>query len=289
MAVVKGDADKAEGEAEDRGFIVSGDEVEAALRVELSAQLRWEAAKGDAASGEEEFGNEVVFIPVRVNEMAKGRERAVWVFESEEEKLVIHGDSGHSVEGVEAAIGDKETLAGNGIAVHKCNTGIVFVEEGAGLNDGVDIAFFQEIEESGGVELMISAVIGIVGDKGIGVIICGDVEVGTVAGKEMQAEFGFTEGKMRIEALKQGREEIIIELGTLADEGGGGRSGQQRAFGIADVEEAMDFTLDCAFLHGHHEQDKILEGKAAVAGKVPTGAVDKTVQILFHSIDGTEE
>ena len=60
-------------------------------------------------------------------------------------------------------------------------------------------------------------------------------------------------------------------------------------FRITEAEKAMDFTLDRAFLHGHHEQDQILERKAAVACKVPTRAEDKTVQMFFHSVDGLKE
>ena len=155
--------------------------------------------------------------------MTKGRPLTVGVFETKEEELVFQGYGGHGIESVEAAVGDKEARSGEGIAIDQGDAGIVFVHEGAGLNEGIGISLFEQIEESDGVELMIAAVIGIVRDKGIGVIIRGDVEVGTVAGQEMQTEHGFSEGETRIEAVEQGREEIIIELGALANESGRGR------------------------------------------------------------------
>ena len=289
IAVVKPDTNKAEREAEDRGFIVQGDKIEATVGTQFTGLQGREIAKRDCASGEEEFGIDRVIILVRDNEMVKRRARAVRIFEAKEEELVFLGDGSHGIEGIEAAVSDKEAGAGDRIAVHKGDASIVFIHKGTGLNDGIGIAPFQKIEESDGVELIIAAVIGIVRDKGIGVFISGDVEVGTVAGQEMQAEFGFTEGETRIEALEQGKKEIIFELCALANEGGGRGSGTQGEIGITNVEEAKDFTAERAFLHGHHEQDHVLERKATVAGEVPTGAEDKIVQMIFHSVDVLKE
>ena len=221
--------------------------------------------------------------------MAKGRALTVWVFEPKEEELVFQGDGGHGIESVEAAVGDKETRTGDRIAIDQGDEGIIFIHKGTRLNDSIGIALFQQIVKSNRVELIIATVFGIVRDKGIGVFIRGDVVVGPVAGQQMKAEFGFCEGETGIEAFEQGRKEIVVELGALANESGSGRPGEDGVFGITEVEKAMDFTVDRAFLHGHHEQDQILERKAAVAGKVPTGAEDKTVQMFFHSVDGLKE
>ena len=286
---IKPDTDKAKREVKDRGFIFKGDEIEATIRAQLAAQLLREIPKRFCASGEEKFGINVVFLALGVNEMAKGRVLTVRVFETKEEELVFQGDSGHGIEGIEATVGDKETRNGDRIAIEQGDTGIVFIHKGPGLNDGICIALFQQIEESDSVELMIAAVFGIERDKGIRVINSGDVEVSAVAGQQMQAKFGFCEGETRIEAIEQCGEEIIIEFGALANEGGSGRSGEYGAFGITEVEEAMDFTPDRAFLHGHHEQDKILERKAAVTGKVATGVEDKTVQMILNRVDGAKE
>lgn len=289
IACVKFDTNKAKRETEDRGLIVRGNKIEATVRVQLAALLRGEIAKRLVASGKEQFRIDIAFLAFGIDEMTKGRKLTVGVFETKEEELIFQGDGGHGIESVEAAVCDKETRTGDGITIDQCDTGIVFVHKGAGLNDGVGITLFQQIEESDRVELMIAAVFGIVRDKGIRVFIGWDVEVGTVAGQQMQAELGFCEREARVEALEQGREEIIVELGALANEGGSGRSGAQGAVGITEVEEAMDFTSDRAFLHGHHEQDQVLERKATVAGKVPTGMADKIVRIFFHSVDGVKE
>ena len=155
--------------------------------------------------------------------MTKGRAQIVWVFEPKEEELVFQGDGSHGIESVEAAVGDKETRTGDRIAIDQGDEGIIFIHKGTRLNDGIGIALLQQIMKSNRVELIIAAVFGIVRDKGIGVIIRGDVEVGTVAGQEMQSEHGFSEGETRIEAVEQGGEEIIIELGALANESGRGR------------------------------------------------------------------
>jgi len=221
--------------------------------------------------------------------MAKGRALTVGVFEPKEEELVFQGDGGHGIESVEAAVGDKEARTGDRIAVDQGDTGIVFVHKGTGLNDGIGIALFQQIKESDRVELMIAAIFGIVGDKGIRIFICGDVEVSPVAGQQMQAKFGFSEGKTRIEAIEQSGEETIVELGTLANEGGSRRHGSQGAPGITETEEAMDLTFDRAFLHGHHEQNQILERKATAAGKIPTRMKDEIVRMFFHSVEGVKE
>ena len=289
IAIIKPDTNETELETEDRGLIVRGDEIEATPKNQFTALQRGEIAKRFYTSGEEEFGIELVFILVRVSEMAERGDGAIRVFEANEEELVIHGDCGHGIEGVEAAVGDKETRTGDRIAVYKGDAGIVFIEESTRLNDGVDIAIFEDIERSDGMELMIAAIFGVIGDEGIGVLICRDVEVGTVAGEKMQAEPGFSEWETRIKAFEQGGEEIVIELGALANESGGGWSGMQWVFGIADVEEAVNFTADRAFLHGHHEQDQILEWKATATGKIPTGVEDKAVQILLHSVDSVKE
>ena len=63
----------------------------------------------------------------------------------------------------------------------------------------------------------------------------------------------------------------------------------QGVFGITQAKEAVDFTPYGAFLHGHHEQNQIVEGKPTVTGKVATGAEDKAVQVLLHCVDGTKE
>lgn len=274
---------------EDGRFIVRGNEIEATLRVQLAAQRRREIPKRLQTSGKEQFRIDIEILTIGANEMAKGRIMTIWVFEAKEEELVFQGYGGHGIEGIEAAVGDKEAGAGDGIAIDQGDASVVFIHKGTGLNDGIGIALFQQIEESDSMELIIAAVFGIVRDKGIGVFICGDIEVGTVAGQQMQAELGFCEGETRIEALEHSREEIIIELGSLANEGGSGRAGAQGAFGITEAEEAVDFTLDRAFLHGHHEQDHVLERKETVAGKVPTGMEDKIVQIVFHSVDGVKK
>jgi len=136
---------------------------------------------------------------------------------------------------------------------------------------------------------MIAAVFGIVRDKGIRVFIRGDVEVSTVAGEQMQAEFGFRERETFVKTIEQRKEEMVIELGTLVNEGGRGRPGGQGLFWITEAEEAVDFTADRACLHGHHEQDQVLERKATVTGKVPTGMKDKIVRMFFHSVDSAKE
>ena len=60
----------------------------------------------------------------------------------------------------------------------------------------------------------------------------------------MQAELGFSERERRIEALEQIKEESILELSALANEGRGGGHGLQRLFRIMSIEEAMDFAPD---------------------------------------------
>lgn len=39
----------------------------------------------------------------------------------------------------------------------------------------------------------------------------------------------------------------------------------------------------------NHEQDQVLERKATVTGKVPTGMKDKIVRMFFHSVDSAKE
>lgn len=65
--------------------------------------------------------------------------------------------------------------------------------------------------------------------------------------------------------------------------------GVEKAKPLTEAEEAVDFTADRACLHGQHEQDQVLERKATVTGKVPTGMKDKIVRMFFHSVDSTKE
>ena len=55
IAVIKGNADKAEREMKDRGFIVCGDKVKASAALDDSAELPGHTFQRDSASGEEEF------------------------------------------------------------------------------------------------------------------------------------------------------------------------------------------------------------------------------------------
>ena len=181
--VVERDINEAERQAEDRSHVVRRDEIEATVGVQLTALFGGKIAKRYSASGEEEFGIDNVVILVRANEMAKGRDLTIRIFEAEEEELLFFGNSGHGIESVEAAIGDKEARTGDGVAIDKGDEGVVLINKGTGLNDSIGIAHFEQIKKGGCMELIIATVIGIVRDKGIGVFICRDVEVGTVAGQ----------------------------------------------------------------------------------------------------------
>ena len=289
IARVKLKANKAKREMEDRGFIVRIDEIEATVRVELAAQLRREIPKRLVASGKEEFRIDIAFLAFSVSEMAKGRTLTSGAFDAKEEELVLQRDSRHGIKSVKAAVGNKKTRAGDRIAIDQGDAGIIFIHKGSRLNDSISIALFQQVKESDRMKLMIAAVFGIVRDKGIRVFIRGDVEVGTVAGEQMQAEFGFRERETFVKTIEQRKEEMVIELGALVNEGGRGRPGGQGLFWITEAEEAMDFTADRACLHGHHEQDQVLERKATVTGKVPTGMKDKIVRMFFHSVDSAKE
>ena len=136
--------------------------------------------------------------------MGKRGDRAGGFFEAEEEELFGLSDGGHAVEGVKATIGDEQAGAGERVAADKGSQGIVFIHEGSGLDDCVDIAIFQYVEGGGGMELVIAAITGIVVNEGIGVhFIRGDIDIGAVAGDETHAKEGLSAGKGLVEAMEQ--------------------------------------------------------------------------------------
>ena len=158
---------------------------------------------------------------------------------------------------------------------------------GARLDNGIEIAVVTEMVHDIDVQLMITALTGIIRDKG-GIIrsVRGDVLIRAVNGNAVITfEFG-ADGDSLIEATQEFGEGFFCEFAALMDESGFGRAVQRvggiAVFRMAGEPEVGDFTVQRGSLHAHGQQNGILERQAPVAGEISAGVHDKFFGMLFH-------
>ena len=179
-------------------------------------------------SGDIEFSAHIEVFGLRVEEESEGRLGAIGLLDADEEGLVLFKDIRHDIEGIITAIHDIDALILYGIALYQRNSGILFIDEGTGLDNGVEIAVVTYMVHDIDVKLMITTLAGIIGDEGGNIqTVRRNVLVRAVNGNTVIAfEFGADRDSL-IEAIQDGGEGLVCEFAALMDESGFGRAVQR--------------------------------------------------------------
>ena len=115
---------------------------------------------------EEEFRGHIEILVPRVDEEGEGRFGAIGFLDADKEGLILFKDYSHDIEGIKTTIHNKDALLGHGIAADQRDGGVFFIDEGARLDNGVEIAIVAEMVHDIDVQLMITALTGIIRDEG---------------------------------------------------------------------------------------------------------------------------
>ena len=206
-------------------LIIRGDRVKASACGHKFMLLLRDTRDGLIRPGDIEFSGHIEVFGLRVEEEGKGRLGVIGFLDADEEGLILIKDISHDIEGIITAIHDIEALILYGIALYHRDCCIFFIDERAGLDNGVEIAVVAEMVHDIDVKLMITAFTGIIRDEG-GIIgtVRRDVLVRAVNGNAVIAfEFGVDWDGL-IKAIQNLREGLVCEFAALMDESRFGRA-----------------------------------------------------------------
>lgn len=287
-AIFESNFDKTEGEMKGRRLVRGMDQVKGPVGANVFLLIGRHIGEALVGATEKDVGKGLETRGIRDQEMLEGRGVPAGFLDAKQEKKACIGNSSHVIEGVKAAISDKEALTRDRIAPHHRDKSVLFIHLGTRLNHSIGIDGLQKVIHDGEVELMVATLLGIVGYISRSVVrLRGDIQVRTVTGKKMIALEKLFKAKQPVKLGKQRGESRVVELGTLAYKRSPGRYSVPGSGGVAclrmnDGPIVADFAIQRAVLHEHCQQERIPEGKLPMANKIMAGISDILVQMSFH-------
>lgn len=287
-AIFESNFDKTEGEMKGRRLVRGMDQVKGPVGANVFLLIGRHIGEALVGAAEKDVGKGLETRGIGDQEMLEGRGVPAGFLDAKQEKKACIGNSSHVIEGVKAAISDKEALTRDRIAPHHRDKSVLFIHLGTRLNHSIGIDGLQKVIHDGEVELMVATLLGIVGYISRSVVrLRGDIQVRTVTGKKMIALEKLFKSKQPVKLGKQRGESRVVELGTLAYKRSPGRYSVPGSGGVAclrmnDGPIVADFAIQRAVLHEHCQQERIPEGKLPMANKIMAGISDILVQMSFH-------
>ena len=203
-AIFESNLDKTEGEMKGRRLVRGMDQVKGPVGANVFLLIGRHIGEALVGAAEKDVGKGLETRGIGDQEMLEGRGVPAGFLDAKQEKMACIGNSSHVIEGVKAAISDKEALTRDRIAPHHRDKSVLFIHLGTRLNHSIGIDGLQKVIHDGEVELMVATLLGIVGYISRSVVrLRGDIQVRTVTGKKMIALEKLFKAKQPVKLGKQ--------------------------------------------------------------------------------------